>query len=88
MVLCVTKITWHDGPREEGGSPADRWADVEVTDGWYRLRVAVDDPIERAIQSGHIRPGRKLAVQNARVRLLVCRRGARWCGAWADRFLV
>lgn len=69
MVLCVTKITWHDGPREEGGSPTDRWANVEVTDGWYRIRVAVDEPIERAISSGHIRPGRKLAVQNARVSL-------------------
>ena len=41
---------------------------MEVTDGWYRIRVAVDEPIERAISSGHIRPGRKLAVQNARVR--------------------
>ncbi|KAH9923670.1 uncharacterized protein B0H18DRAFT_1014556 [Fomitopsis serialis] len=67
MVLCVTSITWHDGPRDEDGSTSDRWADVEMTDGWYRIRVAVDDPIERAINRGHIRPGRKLAIQNARL---------------------
>ncbi|KZT73350.1 hypothetical protein DAEQUDRAFT_465445 [Daedalea quercina L-15889] len=67
MVLCVTKVTWHDGPRDEDGSIADRWADVEMTDGWYRIRVAVDDPIERAINKGRIRPGRKLTIQNARL---------------------
>ncbi|TFY61563.1 hypothetical protein EVJ58_g4449 [Rhodofomes roseus] len=67
MILCVTNITWHNGPRDEHGSTSDRWANVEVTDGWYRIRVAVDDPIERAINSGHIRVGRKLAIQNARL---------------------
>lgn len=71
MVLCVTKITWHDGPRDADGSTPDHWAVVEMTDGWYRIRVAVDDPIERAISKGHIRPGRKLAMQNARVRVAV-----------------
>lgn len=74
MVLCVTKITWHDGPRDDHGSSTDHWADVEMTDGWYRIRVAVDDPIERAIMKKHICPGRKLAVQNARVRVMVVMR--------------
>ena len=45
--------------------------ELEVTDGWYRLRARVDAPLARAIRRGVIRIGRKMAVAGARVRFSV-----------------
>lgn len=42
--------------------------ELEVTDGWYRLRAEVDAPLARAIRRGVIRAGRKISVADAKVR--------------------
>jgi BRCA2, oligonucleotide/oligosaccharide-binding, domain 1 len=42
--------------------------ELEVTDGWYRLRAEVDGPLVRAIRRGVIKAGRKISVANAKVR--------------------
>lgn len=42
--------------------------ELEITDGWYRLRVEVDGPLARAIRKGVIRAGRKIGVVDAKVR--------------------
>jgi breast cancer 2 susceptibility protein len=40
---------------------------LEVTDGWYRLRAEVDEPLARAIRRNVIRVGRKIGVIDAKV---------------------
>lgn len=45
--------------------------ELEVTDGWYRLRATVDPPLARAISRGVVRVGRKIAVAGAKVNALV-----------------
>lgn len=67
MVLCVSKIFWSEAGADDEGIPTECVPQLELTDGWYRLRANVDDPLERAIRKGHIRVGRKLAIANARV---------------------
>ena len=41
--------------------------ELEITDGWYRLRAEVDGPLARAIRRGVIRAGRKIGVVDAKV---------------------
>ena len=41
--------------------------ELEITDGWYRLRAEVDGPLARAIRRGVIRAGRKVGVVDAKV---------------------
>lgn len=61
MVLCVTGIILPEG--EEGnGIP-----ELEITDGWYRLKAQIDEPLARAIKKGTIKIGRKIAVTGCRV---------------------
>ncbi|KAG2022867.1 hypothetical protein CC2G_000587 [Coprinopsis cinerea AmutBmut pab1-1] len=60
IVLCVSGINWIEG--EKGSFP-----ELEVTDGWYRLRAQIDPPMVRAIQKGTLRVGRKIAVVGARL---------------------
>ncbi|KZT08707.1 uncharacterized protein LAESUDRAFT_757423 [Laetiporus sulphureus 93-53] len=67
MVLCVSKILWSEAGADEEGITTECVPQLELTDGWYRLRANVDDPLERAIRKGHIRVGRKLAIANARL---------------------
>lgn len=67
MVLCVSNITWSEAEVQEDGTTAEPCPQLEVTDGWYRLRARVDEPLARAIRAGTIRVGRKLAVAGARV---------------------
>lgn len=43
------------------------YPELEVTDGWYRLRAKIDLPMARAVQKGFIRVGRKIGVAGARV---------------------
>lgn len=62
LVLCVSEIL-----QSPEGRPM-----LEVTDGWYRMRVEVDDSLARAIKRGVIREGRKIAVSGARVRTCFC----------------
>lgn len=56
MVLCVSKIIWVEDVPE-----------LEITDGWYRLRAEVDGPLVRAIRKGVVKVGRKIGVVDAKV---------------------
>jgi breast cancer 2 susceptibility protein len=67
MILCVSKITWTEGGVADDGTALLPFPELEVTDGWYRLRAKVDEPIARAIRRKIIRVGRKIAVVGARV---------------------
>ena len=67
MVLCVSKVILTEGRRNPDGSVEDA-PELEVTDGWYRLRAEVDAPLARAIRKGVIRVGRKIGVVDSKVR--------------------
>ncbi|OJA19125.1 hypothetical protein AZE42_02150 [Rhizopogon vesiculosus] len=67
MVLCVSNVTWSSAGENEDGFPAPSYPELEVTDGWYRLRARVDQPLARAIRKGHIKVGRKIAVTGAKL---------------------
>jgi hypothetical protein len=41
--------------------------ELEVTDGWYRLKARIDAPMARAVKRGIISIGRKIGVAGARV---------------------
>jgi breast cancer 2 susceptibility protein len=41
--------------------------ELEITDGWYRLKARIDAPMARAVERGIIRIGRKIGVAGARV---------------------
>ncbi|GLB35844.1 putative BRCA2, oligonucleotide/oligosaccharide-binding, domain 1 [Lyophyllum shimeji] len=65
MVLCVSDVTWKSGSCTDDGTPLEPHPELEVTDGWYRLRAQVDAPLARAVRRGIIRIGRKIAVAGA-----------------------
>ncbi|KAF9567810.1 hypothetical protein CPC08DRAFT_626275 [Agrocybe pediades] len=67
MVLCVSNIFWSPGGVTEDGSPIEPHPELEVTDGWYRLRAQIDLPMARAVRTGVIRIGRKIGVAGARL---------------------
>ncbi|KAF8641071.1 hypothetical protein AX17_000715 [Amanita inopinata Kibby_2008] len=67
MVLCISNIFWPEDERGSDGLAVDRAPELEVTDGWYRLRAKVDAPINRGINRGVIRVGRKIGVIGARL---------------------
>ena len=73
MVLCVSNLTWSEGGATEDGSPMSSHPELELTDGWYRLRAQVDQPLARAIRKGVIRVGRKIAIAAARVSYITLR---------------
>lgn len=72
IVLCISGITWSEAGLTDDGMPITPYPELEVTDGWYRLRAQVDAPLARAIRRGVIRIGRKIGVAGAKVRLLLC----------------
>lgn len=67
MVLCISNITWPNGEADENGRPAALHPELEVTDGWYRIRARVDQPLARATRKGFLRIGRKIAVAAAKL---------------------
>ena len=67
MILCVSNVTWTESGVTEDGTPVPTVPQVEVTDGWYRLRAQLDEPLERAVRKGKIRIGSKLAVMGCKV---------------------
>ncbi|PPQ69780.1 hypothetical protein CVT26_014168 [Gymnopilus dilepis] len=67
MVLCVSNVFWSERGVTEDGLPIDPHPELEVTDGWYRLRAQVDLPMARAVRKGVIRVGRKIGVAGARL---------------------
>ncbi|KAI6047891.1 hypothetical protein EDC04DRAFT_2555648 [Pisolithus marmoratus] len=67
MVLCISNITWPNDDINENGRPVSSHPELEVTDGWYRLRARVDEPLARATRKGFIRIGRKIAIAAAKL---------------------
>ncbi|KAK7026152.1 breast cancer type 2 susceptibility [Favolaschia claudopus] len=67
MVLCVSNISWGEPGMTEDGLPLPPHPELEVTDGWYRLRAQVDIPLARAVRRGVIRVGRKIGVVGAKL---------------------
>lgn len=67
MVLCVSNITWSAGGITDDGVPIKPHPELEVTDGWYRLRAQVDESLARAVRKRVLRVGRKIGVAGARV---------------------
>ncbi|KAF7302766.1 hypothetical protein HMN09_00911700 [Mycena chlorophos] len=65
MILAVSAITWVDGGQTEDGTPLPAHPELELTDGWYRLRAQVDAPLARAVRRGVLRVGRKIGVVGA-----------------------
>ncbi|KAK7695063.1 hypothetical protein QCA50_002252 [Cerrena zonata] len=59
MVLVVTNIL----------RPDDDIPELEISDGWYRLRAQIDEPLARAIKKGAIKIGRKIAVTGCRLEM-------------------
>lgn len=68
MVLCISNIFWSPAGITDDGLPIESHPELEVTDGWYRLRAEVDIPLARAVRRGAIIVGRKIGVAGARVR--------------------
>lgn len=67
MVLCISDIIWLAGGPEEDTTAVQTYPELEVTDGWYRLRARIDAPLARALRKGKIKIGRKIAVAGAKV---------------------
>ncbi|KAG6910490.1 hypothetical protein DXG01_009909 [Tephrocybe rancida] len=65
MILCVSDISWNSPVHPDEGAPPEPHPELEVTDGWYRLRARIDAPMARAVRRGHIRIGRKIGVAGA-----------------------
>ncbi|KAG8763946.1 hypothetical protein FRC11_008273 [Ceratobasidium sp. 423] len=57
MVLCISDV--QIGNDEE--------AEIELTDGWYRIRTTADKALARAAKKGKLAVGRKIAVTGARI---------------------
>ncbi|EMD32562.1 hypothetical protein CERSUDRAFT_99292 [Gelatoporia subvermispora B] len=66
MILCVSAIIEAPGVLDDDGVLIQTPPDLEVTDGWYKLRAKTDAPLGRAVKKGLIRVGRKIEVAGAR----------------------
>lgn len=71
MVLCISAIKWTEARVTSDGVVIEAYPELEVTDGWYRLRAQVDEPLARAARRGLVTVGRKLEVAGARVSLIL-----------------
>ncbi|KAG6332539.1 hypothetical protein ID866_6550 [Astraeus odoratus] len=67
MILCVSNIVWPAGTVDENDQPVAQHPELEVTDGWYRLRAQIDAPLARATRKGIIKIGRKISIAGARL---------------------
>lgn len=67
IVLCISDIIWPASGSEEDATRPQTYPELEVTDGWYRLRARIDAPMARGVKGGKIKIGRKIAVAGAKV---------------------
>ncbi|KAK0481755.1 hypothetical protein IW261DRAFT_1472286 [Armillaria novae-zelandiae] len=67
MVLCVSEIKWLENKLLENGEMYHGCPELELTDGWYKIRAQVDAPLTRAIRKGTLAIGRKIAIVGARL---------------------
>ena len=70
LVLCVSNIFWTDECVDAEGRLVPAHPELELTDGWYRLRATVDEALARAARNKVLRIGRKLACSGTRVSVL------------------
>jgi breast cancer 2 susceptibility protein len=66
MVVCISNIFWSSGVTEDGVL-IESHPELEITDGWYRLKAQIDLPLARAVRKDFLRVGRKIAITGARV---------------------
>jgi breast cancer 2 susceptibility protein len=59
MVLCVCAIVDSNGPEHA--------PELDLTDGWYRIRATYDGALAKAVDKGTIKIGSKIAISGARV---------------------
>jgi breast cancer 2 susceptibility protein len=64
-VLCISNVSWSQSGLN--GFSIETLPELEVTDGWYKLRAKVDRVLARAVRRGVLRVGRKIEVVGARV---------------------
>ncbi|KAK0198815.1 hypothetical protein F5146DRAFT_1021090 [Armillaria mellea] len=67
MVLCLSEIKWLENKLLENGEMYHGCPELELTDGWYKIRAQVDAPLTRAIRKGTLAIGRKIAIVGARL---------------------
>ncbi|KAF8514762.1 hypothetical protein JB92DRAFT_2917724 [Gautieria morchelliformis] len=67
LVLCVSNIFWTDESVDADGRLVPAHPELEVTDGWYRLRATVDEALARAARNKVLRIGRKIACSGAKL---------------------
>ncbi|KAF8527565.1 hypothetical protein BU17DRAFT_39718 [Hysterangium stoloniferum] len=67
IVLCISNIFWTDEHIDDAGQSVPAHPELEITDGWYRLRAKVDESLARAARNKVLRTGRKIACSGARL---------------------
>ncbi|XP_063807848.1 breast cancer type 2 susceptibility protein [Pseudophryne corroboree] len=66
LVLCVSKIfTQGNGDKSEGGDAKQVSVVIEVTDGWYGIRVLLDTALTSLLRTGRMFVGQKIIVHAA-----------------------
>lgn len=63
----MSNISWTDEYVNEHGQLVPAYPELEITDGWYRLRATVDEALARAARKNILRVGRKIACSGAKV---------------------
>ncbi|KDQ15696.1 hypothetical protein BOTBODRAFT_108380, partial [Botryobasidium botryosum FD-172 SS1] len=61
MILCVTRVE-QGYRRDEDGKTVSLDPELELTDGWYKIRATTDAVLARAVKRRRIRVGTKLAM--------------------------
>ncbi|XP_066287790.1 breast cancer type 2 susceptibility protein homolog [Branchiostoma lanceolatum] len=70
LVLCVARIVPHTSGQDctsgqDSKKVPQKETIVELTDGWYGVRAALDPPLARLVESKHIYVGQKLCLSGA-----------------------
>ncbi|KAI8495312.1 Breast cancer 2, early onset [Branchiostoma belcheri] len=73
LILCVARITPHtisqdcaaEQDSKKGANTKQKETIIELTDGWYGVRAALDPPLVRLVESKCISLGQKLCVSGA-----------------------
>lgn len=66
MVLLVCGGFVYPDLRRPDGGKVIGLAELELTDGWYRMRAKTDVALTRAVRAGKIKVGLKIAVVGAK----------------------
>ncbi|KZT42716.1 hypothetical protein SISSUDRAFT_1125563 [Sistotremastrum suecicum HHB10207 ss-3] len=66
LILCISDMIWAEERVADDGTLVERHPEFEISDGWYRLRASVDEPMARAARRGFLRIGMKIGCSGAR----------------------